>query len=51
MHQSHTYQFCERKIHFKNVFVATNAMQWATKYNQGLIMLFLEFEKAYDLMN
>jgi hypothetical protein len=51
MHQSHTYRFCEINIHLKNVFVATKAMQWATKYKQDFIVLFLEFEKAYDLMN
>jgi hypothetical protein len=31
-----------------NVFLAIEAMEWATETNQPMVMLLLDFEKAYD---
>ncbi len=34
-----------------NIVVATKVMQWATESNQDLKVLFLDFEKCYDIVN
>ena len=34
-----------------NVFLAYEAMEWATESKQDLVVLFLDFEKAYDRIN
>jgi hypothetical protein len=33
---------------FDNVFMAQEALEWAEENNQDLVLLLLDFEKAFD---
>lgn len=34
-----------------NVFLAYEAMEWANESNQDMVLLMIDFEKAYDRVN
>jgi hypothetical protein len=47
---THTRFVRDRQI-LDNVFLAYEAMEWATENKQDLVILLLDFEKAYDRVN
>ena len=40
--------FVEKKRILKKIYTTQEAMYWATNSNQKLIIIILDFEKAYD---
>ena len=40
--------FMKGKSNTDNVFLAIEAMDWAVETDQPMVMLLLDFEKAYD---
>jgi hypothetical protein len=44
-------RFVEGKSILDNMFLTFEAMEWAKESNQNLILLLLDFEKAYDKVN
>jgi len=40
--------FMEGRSIFDNVFMAQGALEWAEENNQDLVLLLLDFEKAFD---
>jgi hypothetical protein len=43
--------FVHGRFILDNVFLAFEAMEWANESDENLIMLLLNFEKAYDIIN
>jgi len=43
-------RFIKGKSIIDNIFLAYEAMDWAIESNQSMVMLLLDFEKAYDMV-
>lgn len=44
-------RFVQGRFIINNVFLAFEAMEWAKESDQDLVLLLLDFEKAYDKVN